>query len=542
MTAQPSVETARAPRSTRLGLFGQEGTAGFVLRVVVLLIALLGMAAIMSVLELPGGTRPYLTAIIGASLIAITYWWWPAEALFALALFMIYSETTAWYLGGAVKRIDEAALLLIGPIAAWRAFPHWRAVVWWPRDLAIGVALLMGVISSLVNTVPLGIWVPAGLLLAKPIIFFYIVMLSRVTFEEATSGLWIVVAAVLVATVVGFAEMVDNKGFQEFLGLNHYIKLRSENVVVKSLFVHPGLFGYFTAFVSLLLLARYLVTRQLRWLLLSSFVAIGTFLSARRRAILALLAGALAAAVASRKLFANWREYRRTWIPAALAGAVLVVVFASLLTGLYDYTIARYFPQATAEPSLLPGETPLPEPEGEGENERARFALYRGSFQIAADEFPLGGGLGRFGSWMSREHYSPLYEQYNLDHINGLTPENPTAATDTFWPQILGELGVIGLIGYAAYIIALGWMLWRENGREGEPDLRILRLAAGMVFAQALVESAASSMFHSPSRMYLVVLVIGVVASIAWRQPRVAEPPRAAGEPRPVEQPRAAET
>ena len=69
----------------------------------------------------------------------------------------------------------------------------------------------------------------------------------------------------------------------------------------------------------------------------------------------------------------------------------------------------------------------------------------------------------------------------------------------------------------------LRWMLWRENGREGEPDLQILRLAAGMVFAQALVESAASSMFHSPSRMYLVVLLIGIVASIAWRQPRAAE-------------------
>ncbi len=127
---------------------------------------------------------------------------------------------------------------------------------------------------------------------------------------------------------------------------------------------------------------------------------------------------------------------------------------------------------------------------------------------------------------MSREHYSPLYVTYDASHIRGLQPppEVATAATDTFWPQILGELGVIGLIGYAAFIAALGWMLWRENGREGEPDLRILRLAAGMVFAQALVESAASSMFHSPSRVYLVMLVIGIVASIAWRQPRQADP------------------
>ncbi len=525
MTAAPSVETPTAPRGSRLGLFGQEGTAGFILRVLVLLIAIVGFQAVMSVIPMPAEVRRLAVSIVGALLIAITYWWRPAEALFALAVFMVYSETTAWYLGASVKRIDEFTLLLMGPIAAWRALPHWRSVVWWPRDLAIGLALLMGVISSLANGVPIAIWVPAGLLIAKPIIFFYIVMLSRVTFKEATSGLWIVIGAVLVASTLGFIEMVDARGFQEFLGLNHYIRLRSENVVVKSLFVHPALFGYFTAFVSLLLLARYVVTRQLRWLLLSVFAAIGPFLSARRRAILALAAGALAGAVASRKMFESWRAYWRTWIPAAISGVVLFLVFLSLLTGLYDAFLGNYL-----EGVLCPPWNPV------RRRSRSRSARARtsgpGSRSTAArsrsrvDEFPLGGGLGRWGSWMSREHYSPLYVTYRASHIRGLQPppETATAATDTFWPQILGELGVIGLIGYAAFIAALGWMLWRENRREGEPDLRILRLAAGMVFAQALVESAASSMFHSPSRVYLLMLVIGIVASIAWRQPRQADP------------------
>ena len=527
MTAQPSAETTGAPRSTRLGLFGQEGTAGFILRVLVLLIALVAVSVLLTNV-LPVEGRRYAVSIAGALLIAIMYVWRPAEALFGLARFMVYSETTAWYLGGSVKHIDEFALLMVGPIAAWRALPQWRAVIWWPRDVAIGVALLMGVISSLVAGVPIAVWVPALMLLAKPIIFFYIVMLTRVTVSEATAGLWVFIGSVFVVWALGFIEMVNVNGFQDFLGLNPYLRLRSENIVVKSLFVHPALFGYFTAFVSLLLLARYIVTRRLRWLVLSTAMAIGTFLSARRRAILALIAGAAAAAVASRRLFDSWRDYRRVWIPTAISGVVLSVVFASLLTGLYDLTLATYFQQGSAVPSLAPGETPPPEIPGEGENERARFALYRGSVQIAVDHAPLGGGLGRFGSWLSRDPYSPLYYEYGLSDIRGLKPTGPTAATDTFWPQILGELGVIGLIGYAAFIVALGWMLWRENGREGEPDLRILRLAAGMVFAQALVESAASSMYHSPSRVYMLMLVIGIVASIAWRQPRAAETPHAA--------------
>ena len=51
---------------------------------------------------------------------------------------------------------------------------------------------------------------------------------------------------------------------------------------------------------------------------------------------------------------------------------------------------------------------------------------------------------------MSRERYSPLYVTYEASHIRGLQPppEVATAATDTFWPAILGEMGVIGLIAY----------------------------------------------------------------------------------------------
>jgi hypothetical protein len=157
----------------------------------------------------------------------------------------------------------------------------------------------------------------------------------------------------------------------------------------------------------------------------------------------------------------------------------------------------------------------------------ARVALYVGSVEIAADRLPLGAGLGRYASWMSRVEYSPLYEEYGLSDIDGLGPENPVYATDTFWPQILGEFGVIGLAAYVAFLAALGYRLWRESGRPDGGAIRILRLGAGMVFAQALVESAANAMFHSPPRVYLLFLAVGVVSSIAWRSPatsRDAEP------------------
>jgi hypothetical protein len=79
-------------------------------------------------------------------------------------------------------------------------------------------------------------------------------------------------------------------------------------------------------------------------------------------------------------------------------------------------------------------------------------------------------------------------------------------------------MGVIGLIAYLGFMATLGWMLWFEAGRDDGLVLRTFRLAAGMVFAQAILESAASSMFYSPPRVYLFYLVVGIVASLAWRR------------------------
>ena len=519
--ATPSIGPPASRSRAWLATVGADGTLGVILRIAALLVALLVLPAIASVLPLPQEVRNYAVPVGGALLIVALYVWRPAEALVAMALFMMFSETTAWYLGRPIKRIDEFSLLLLAPIAAWRALPSWRTWLWWPRDLPIAAALLAGLISSLVAQVPISVWLPALLLLSKAILFFYIVMLSRVTAEEVNAGLWVVIGAGVVVSLLGLVELFNPNAFQDVLNLNHYVRLRSENVVVKSLFVHPALFGFFTSVVALLLLSRYLVTRQLRWLVLSVFIAAGPFLSARRRAILALAAGALAALGASTRFLHGRREFLRTWLPAAGGAVLLSGLFLSLLTGLYDSTLKDYI-GVGVEPTPAPGEV-IVEPIGEGQNERARFALYRGSFEIARDRIPLGGGLGRFGSWMSRQAYSPLYYEYGLSNVRGLKPDSPTAATDTFWPQILGELGVIGLIGYVAFLAALGWILWREFLRDDGTEARILRLAAGMVLAQALIESAASSMFNSPSRVYLVMLLFGAVASIAWRRRLDAE-------------------
>ena len=88
-------------------------------------------------------------------------------------------------------------------------------------------------------------------------------------------------------------------------------------------------------------------------------------------------------------------------------------------------------------------------------SDSARSELLAKSFQIAADHYPLGSGFGTFGSYVSGEHYSPIYYIYNLYKVNGLQ-EGGAFFSDCFWAMIIGEAGYFGAL---AYLYLLYWLL-----------------------------------------------------------------------------------
>ena len=75
-----------------------------------------------------------------------------------------------------------------------------------------------------------------------------------------------------------------------------------------------------------------------------------------------------------------------------------------------------------------------------------RGYLYTTGYKIAKDYFPLGTGFGTFGSYISRKFYSPLYYEYGLSSIWGLSPSMPSYIADTYWAMIMGETGFLGVI------------------------------------------------------------------------------------------------
>ncbi len=130
------------------------------------------------------------------------------------------------------------------------------------------------------------------------------------------------------------------------------------------------------------------------------------------------------------------------------------------------------------------------------EGDSARSMLLLKSFQIANDHFPFGAGSGTYGSFFSSVYYSPLYYEYGLNTVYGLSEDFYDFMFDSFWPMILGQAGYPGLLLYAAAIL----QLFKEIGLLKSSRPHFYSSALG-VMGFLLIESCAASAFVHPSAL-----------------------------------------
>ncbi len=466
---------------------------------------LVAVVAIPSVL-LPVGVRGPSALVAGAAFVLVAYLRAPKPALLAFALFVLFYDTLARWLGPSIRTFDEAALPGLLLASLWRTKPWRRRELFEPvREGAMLVVVALAVVSSLLNGVPASTWVLGLLLMLKGIAFLYLVLWHHFDDRDVRQVSVAVLSVGVVVLTLGFTEALNAQAFRAFFNLPPTTDVRGQLPGVESIFVFPVLYSWFMALIAMFLFSNYLAVRKM-WMLAGALLfGAGMFLSGRRRAIVGLVVALFGGLVAQIRGGLSRRSLIRLWVPVGAVALVLAIVFAPGLRTLYDRTIQEW---------LYAPPPPAPQEPGPGGiqyvNGNPRLLLYETSVSIATTEFPFGAGLGRFGSPMSRLNFSPLYAQYGLDRIWGLTPQFPAYVTDTFWPHILGEIGVLGLAAYAIFLGALGLSLWRSTRRIAAPYLHAFCLGAWMLFLHALVESLASSIYESPPRMYLVFGALGI--------------------------------
>lgn len=134
--------------------------------------------------------------------------------------------------------------------------------------------------------------------------------------------------------------------------------------------------------------------------------------------------------------------------------------------------------------------------------EMARPLTYETGMKIMfKDYIPFGSGLGSFGTAAAAKEYSPLYYDYQLNNVWGLTPENPMFLADAFYPT-LAEYGIVGLFFFLWF-----WKrrLWECNKI---PNIVYYRMALMAILALALESTADSSYLSGKGMGYFMVLAL----------------------------------
>jgi hypothetical protein len=134
----------------------------------------------------------------------------------------------------------------------------------------------------------------------------------------------------------------------------------------------------------------------------------------------------------------------------------------------------------------------------------ARPLLYVTGYKILQDYFPLGSGFGSFASFYSGISYSKIYSKYGIDKAHGLSKDNTGFICDTFYPQLIGQFGFLGIILFFLFWITIIINAYKRILYINRScQLFILML---LIFAFFMIESVADSTFVHNRGIFVMMI------------------------------------
>ena len=134
----------------------------------------------------------------------------------------------------------------------------------------------------------------------------------------------------------------------------------------------------------------------------------------------------------------------------------------------------------------------------------SRPAMMLTAFYLLLDYFPFGCGLGSFGTFVSGEYYSSIYEKYGLDQLWGLSKNKPDFISDAYYPE-LAQFGIIGVILYFTF---WAWII-KISARKRFINMKqfLFTLLISLFF---LIEGVADATF-THNRVLFILILLGMV-------------------------------
>lgn len=130
-----------------------------------------------------------------------------------------------------------------------------------------------------------------------------------------------------------------------------------------------------------------------------------------------------------------------------------------------------------------------------------RQIMFKDSITLAIDHFPLGTGFGSFGSTIADQYYSPIYTKLGYNNNYGMGADDSMFLTDNFWPEIIAQFGLIGLVIFISVVVCL--LLYSIKTLKGNVYAGFAML---MVLVNMLINSMAESSFFNPASFLLFII------------------------------------
>ncbi|MBN1523367.1 MAG: hypothetical protein JW904_02685 [Spirochaetales bacterium] len=392
------------------------------------------------------------------------------------------------FLFNFIKYIDEIIPIFIFLLLVLTRLSHGRSLTRHPIDIPLLLFLAVSVLSSLAANVPYFIILPQFILYIKAFLLFFLFFnlpLSPWIFRQYVQVFFV---TGMIFLFFGGIDLLIPAQFRNIIGNTAYIDYRNGIPSVQSFFTHPGVFGWFMSFLALYAFAFSVFFRKKRFFIFGLLFFLGCFFAMRARSIFGIFISLLFG------LFFVPKKMRKKiilfLIPLAIIGFILIGgSLTELLQSKYDVYIAF--------------ENPM---------EVARNVLYFKCVDVAADHFPLGAGMGRYGSWLSLQYYSPIYYKYGLSNVWGISKSSPNFITDTFWPMIIGESGFIGFALYILIFILFLSVLAKRIKTTNSTLLKAFQVGTFMILIEGLIESIGSPIFSSPPGAFFILGAVGIAS------------------------------
>jgi len=137
----------------------------------------------------------------------------------------------------------------------------------------------------------------------------------------------------------------------------------------------------------------------------------------------------------------------------------------------------------------------------------ARPMLYIKGFEILKDNPVFGTGFGSYGEYASSVYYSPIYTEYGLNYIHGLSSEERSFICDTYFPTLV-QIGYVGICLFFSF-----WYFRIKSAQKKflrDKDMKSFGLSVIIVLFFMIESIADSTLTHNRGIVLMMLLAMNL--------------------------------